>query len=244
MVRRMPAKPPGAKSRITRMPTPDTRKGTIGSSGQIAGTPTTHSAPSTGPTNAPSPPITTMATTFTDSSGANVTAGRVAREQRHEQAAGERGHAARHREREQLHADGRDGHARGRRRVVAHRDHRTTDAGAAQLRDQRHAREQEREAQVVVGAARREVDDAGVGLGQRGQQAAGVEERALRDQPHRHEHRERQRGHREVETGDAQRGQADEHRDRRADEHADRRRPRPTAGGAARGCRRRRPASR
>ena len=37
--------------------------------------PTTQSAPSTGPTSAPSPPITTMATTRTDSSGANVTAG-------------------------------------------------------------------------------------------------------------------------------------------------------------------------
>ena len=57
------------------MPTPDTRKGTTGSSGQIAGMPITHSAPSTGPTSAPRPPITTMATTFTDSSGANVTAG-------------------------------------------------------------------------------------------------------------------------------------------------------------------------
>ena len=57
------------------MPMPDTRNGTIGSLGQIAGTPITHSAPSTGPTIAPSPPITTMATTRTDSSGANVTAG-------------------------------------------------------------------------------------------------------------------------------------------------------------------------
>ena len=37
------------------MPTPDTRKGTIGSLGQIAGMPTTQSAPSTGPTNAPEP---------------------------------------------------------------------------------------------------------------------------------------------------------------------------------------------
>ena len=57
------------------MPTPDTRNGTTGSSGQIAGTPITHSAPSTGPTSAPMPPITTMATTRTDSSGANVAAG-------------------------------------------------------------------------------------------------------------------------------------------------------------------------
>ena len=57
------------------MPTPDTRKGTIGSSGQTAGMPTTQSAPSTGPTSAPSPPITTMATTRHRLLGANVTLG-------------------------------------------------------------------------------------------------------------------------------------------------------------------------
>ena len=57
------------------MPTPEARKGTTGSSGQIAGRPITQSAPSTGPTRAPMPPITTMATTRTDSSGANVAAG-------------------------------------------------------------------------------------------------------------------------------------------------------------------------
>ncbi len=73
------------------------------------------------------------------------------------------------------------------------------------------------------------------GLPKRREQSAGVDERALRDQPHRDEHRERQRGDREVEAGDAQRRNADEHGDGRAHEHAERRPRRPTAGRAGRG---------
>ena len=206
-----------AGSRGCRRPTRGT--GTIGSSGQIAGTPTTQSAPSTGPTSAPSPPITTMATTFTDSSGANVDRGRVAREQRHQQAPGERGHPARHREREQLHrGSSRRSCPRptpgcrvprspsGRCRCgAAGRRARRTRAGTRGTGSSRSGATRSRR-------CRRRAC-------QRRQQTAGVEELPLRDQPHRHEHRERQRGHREVEPGDAQRGQPDEHRDRGADEH-------------------------
>ena len=96
------------------MPTPDTRNGTMGSLGQIAGTPTTQSAPSTGPTSGlPSPPITTMATTRTDSSGANVIAGVLLGSSVTSRQPASAAMPPDTAKREQLHPSRRDGHARG-----------------------------------------------------------------------------------------------------------------------------------
>ena len=49
-------------------PTLDVNSGTRPLSGKNAGRPITHSAPSSGPTIEPMPPITTMPTSFSESS--------------------------------------------------------------------------------------------------------------------------------------------------------------------------------
>ena len=108
--------------------------------------------------------------------------------------------------------------------VVAHGDDRAPDAGPPELRQHREAHDEEAEAQVVVGAARREVHDARIRLLQDGDLAGERVDAqpVLIDQPVLDEHRERERRHREVQAGDAKRGDPDDERDRGADEHTQR----------------------
>ena len=58
--------PPGAYINSTRIPRLLVSTGMSAESGQKAGSPITHSAPSTGPITEPMPPITAMATTLNE----------------------------------------------------------------------------------------------------------------------------------------------------------------------------------
>src|SRR6185369_2208791 len=63
---------PGKKSSNRSRPADDTSSGAAAKSGNSVGRPITHAAPSNGPTIDPSPPITPIATSVTDSVVANV----------------------------------------------------------------------------------------------------------------------------------------------------------------------------
>ena len=133
-------RPPGKYMSRTSSPIPLVSSCTCCTSPKITGRPRTNSAPSTGPVTDPRPPMIAV-DDEPQRSRRRERRGRVdLRPQRDEEATRERRHPARQRERDEAHTRRRHRRCRRHLLVVAHRDHRSADTGAAQPRD--HDREQ------------------------------------------------------------------------------------------------------